>query len=228
MILKLKNIILLFFLTTNLAISQKVSLETNFSRSLSGLGDMWGNNIDLGVKYKFFKGFYAKVSFGVGNATSNTFSVSDYKDKLNLLVLDKWTQNYPYLYIQESFNFGSKRLTPSTNFQVYNTSKILIGYDFFKNNKFNFGVSLGICKQKVENTYMSAQIPSKIINIYGEIDGVITVPHVLSFIDYSINYEVYSSYKITKNFKSGIFINLNEGSIRILSAGLKLSAAIVE
>ena len=221
-------IISLFFLNIESSISQKITLETNVSRSLSGFGDIWGTNVDLGIKYKFFKGLFARISYGVGNATSNTFSVSDYKNQINLLVLDEWTQNYPYLYIQESFQFGSTRLTPSTNFQVYNISKILIGYDFFKNNKLNLGVSIGICRQKVENTYISAQIPSKIINIYGETDGVITVPHVLSFIDYPINYEVYSSYKITKNLNTGIFINLTEGSIRILSAGIKLSATIVE
>ena len=218
---------MVFFIQNSVA--QKLSLEANISKSLSGFGDMWGSIIDAGIKFQIKDGYYSKLSYGIGHATSNTFTESEFKSQVNLLVLDEWTQNYPYLYIQESFDFGTKHHLPSTNFQTYNIAKIIIGKDFNLGNRLSLGLDFGISYLKVENTYVTAQVPAKIISIfYGEIDGVITVPHILSFDDYPLNFGLDFKYKVTENFKSGIFLNLNEGSIRILSAGIKFSATIVQ
>ena len=228
---KMKHYILflLFLVFIQISTAQKLSLETNVSKSLSGFGDMWGTIIDAGIKFQLKSGYYSKFTYGIGHATSNTFTESELKSQINLLILDEWTQNYPYLYIQESFDVGTQHHLPSTNFQTYNIAKIIIGRDFNLGTRLTLGLDFGISYLKVENTYITAQVPAKITNIfYGEIDGIITVPHILSFDDYPLNFGLDFKCKVTKNFKSGIFLNLNEGDIRITSAGIKLTAAIME
>ena len=206
--------------------SQNLHLETNISKSLSGFGDMVGVLGDVGVKFSTKKRFYIKTSFGIGKATSTTFSESQLKEQINLLILDEWVQNYPFEYIKESFDIGKGHKNPPTNFQIYNNIKIIVGKDFNLSKKISLGVGGGFSRLKVENSYISAQIPSKIINIYGENNGVITVPHVLSFIDYPLNIEIDICYAIKESLKCGLFINVSEGAIRLSSIGLRISTKL--
>ncbi|HMS67733.1 MAG TPA: hypothetical protein PKD18_06335 [Saprospiraceae bacterium] len=207
--------------------AQKVSFETNVSRSLSGFGDMWGTIAQAGVKAYIKKGFYAKITYGIGKATEKAFSIEQLQNEINLLVLDEWVENYPYLYLSGSFDFGTKHLTPSTNFQVYDIFSFVVGKDFHLGEKVNIGVDLGYNRLKVENTYITGQVPSKVINFYGEIEGTIAIPHIFSFYDNSVNFEINGTYKLNNNLRLGLFLNINEGAIRISSSGIKVSTTII-
>lgn len=221
---KILIIIIIFFAAATKA--QDCIIETNIGKSLSGYGDVYGTIGDLGLIIKNKKNFFIRTSIGIGNSTSSVFSDQELKEIPNLLIVDKWTANYPYPFVKETFEIGKIGLSPSTNFQNYSYLRISLGKEFIVFKKAMLRISLGVGAMKIENSYIQSQIPSKIINFYGEVNGLLTTTHILSFIDFPLIGDIGLTIPIKRDFSIGAFINVSNGATRLSSLGIRLSYKI--
>ncbi len=226
---KIIHSVVFIILSISVLSSQDFYIETNFGKSFSGFGDMFGTTGNVGLKLSGKKGYFLKINAGIGHSSTSAFTEDEYKYTKNLLVADKWTENYPYSTIEGTFRNENIEQLPSSNYQNITFFDFYIGKDFSVGKKLLFSLATGLRAMKVENSYITAKIPSKITNLYGEIEGLLPVSHLVSFIEFPIVFDVGMMYKIKNNFNLGLFIHNSGGflgKIQILSAGVKTSYKI--
>ncbi len=221
--------IVFVILSISVLSSQDFYIETNFGKSFSGFGDMFGTTGNVGLKLSVKKGYFLKINAGIGHSSASAFTEDEYKYTKNLLVADKWVENYPYTTIERTFRTKNLEQLPSSNYQNTTFFDFYIGKDLSIGKRFMLSLATGLRAMKVENSYITAKIPSKVTNIYGEIEGLLPVSHLVSFIEFPVVFDVGVMYKIKDNFNLGLLIHHSGGflgRIQILSAGVKISYKI--
>lgn len=221
---------LLFSFSSLLA--QQTHLEVNFGALFAGYGDQHGKYGGLKLKTEVYKDFYVAGHFAIGHAAkiSSAIYQEGLRDVKNLLVLDEYTDNYPLYYFPATLDIGKKRVAPSTDFITLAIAGLGLGRDFTLKNRLVLGIEGGVNWYKLENTYVTlvanGEFESPILT-NGLIPVTITVPLILSFIDYTWYLTPTVRYKINDYFSAGLFgtVYHNKGSTTS-SYGLSLSTVI--
>jgi hypothetical protein len=207
--------------------AQKLVLSPSFGAGFSGLGDILGIHSDIGLtKYTKSK-FFIKIAVGISQASQKVFSDEELKNLNNLLVADRWIENYPYLIFKEVFFQGKYPLSPKSNFQNNLFLRLTLGKKFSIANFMDIHLSAGMGINKFDNTYVTAlQLPSTITNNYGTINGIITINLIDSGILIPFIADADLTFKLTNTSRLGLYAGLSEGFIRYTSAGLRMHTVL--
>lgn len=163
------------------------------------------------------------MSIGISQASQKVYSDEELKKLNNLLIADRWLDNYPYDIYKELFFQGKYQLSPKSNFQNNFFLKLTLGKKISWGEFMDIHLSAGIGVNKFDNTYVTAiKLPSIITNNYGTVDGIITVNLIDSGILIPVVAEVDFTFKLTRSSKLGLYASLSEGYIRYTSTGLRL------
>jgi len=205
----MKNTFLFIFCLSLLHVNaQQTTLSTNFGGLFSGAGDQHGKYGAIKAKTTLLKGFYATAHWGIGHTSRLAFGGDQLRTIDNLLILDKYTENYPLPYIQGLVEPGNKNIEPYTDFTNYTFTGLGIGRQFNIGKHISLNTEVGGARVKMETTYVTYISDADYRDLFTGNEFIpvkAVIPLITSFIDYTYYIFIDAKYKINDRVLLGIF-----------------------